>query len=285
MFQLKQIVATGVFQLVRVNTAGTALEVAPGITIASGGAIQTTGVGTGAVTGNARGVGAVDLQTSRSAATQVASGQSAFAIGNSNTASGNTSICAGFNNVASGSTSIAMGGNNTASGTAAVTLGDLNTASANYTLATGRLSIASRFGEQAHAAGQFAAAGDAQTNLLIIRGTTTNATLTEIASPTRITLADDSTVTFCIYISARRTDADNESAGFQIEGCIDRNSGAATTALVGAVTPVVLARDNAAWSVTVDADTTNGALRIRVQGEASKTIRWVAMIRLVEVVG
>lgn len=88
---------------------------------------------------------------------------------------------------------------------------------------------------------------------------------------------------FDITNAARRTDADNESAAYKLEGCIDRNG--ATTALVGSVTKTVIAEDDADWDVTAEADDTNEALVIKVTGEAGKTIRWVARIELTEVNG
>ena len=50
----------------------------------------------------------------------------------------------------------------------------------------------------------------------------------------------DTTWAFDILIVARRTDADNESAAYEIKGCIDNNAGA--VALVSAVTIMPRAR-------------------------------------------
>ena len=96
-------------------------------------------------------------------------------------------------------------------------------------------------------------------------------------------IASDSTYTFTALVTARRTDADNESAGYKIEGVIDNNAG--TTALVGTPTVTVLAEDTAAWDVVVEADNTNDALVIKVTGEANKTIRWGAVVELMKVSG
>jgi hypothetical protein len=86
--------------------------------------------------GNKRGVNAVDLQTIRTAAGQVASGQKAvIAGGYSNTASGDYSTVAGGNtNIASnGYSAIAGGDENTASAFfSAIGGGTLNTASGKY---------------------------------------------------------------------------------------------------------------------------------------------------------
>lgn len=133
----------------------------------------------------------------------------------------------------------------------------------------------------------FATAGDAQSRTYILKATTTNATQTEmlIAGANRMVLANDTTWHFDIHVVARRTDTDNESAGYRFYGAIDRNATAGSTAIVGTVTENIDAEDTSAWSVTVDADTTNGALRVQVTGESGKTIRWVAFARTVEVTG
>ncbi len=82
-----------------------------GIIISTGGAVQTTGVGNGAVGGNARGNGATDLQTARIAATQVASGlYAAITGGRENTASGAYSVASGNSNTALGDFSAVVGG-------------------------------------------------------------------------------------------------------------------------------------------------------------------------------
>ena len=102
-------------------------------------------------------------------------------------------------------------------------------------------------------------------------------------SSLRLTLVDQDAWVFKIYIIARRSDADNEGAAYEFTGAIDRNG--ATTALIGTRTKNIIAEDTAAWDAEVDADDTNDALRIRVTGENSKTIRWVARIELTEVNG
>jgi hypothetical protein len=120
-----------------------------------------------------------------------------------------------------------------------------------------------------------------------LTGATANATPTEIfiggVSNTRMGIPSDSTVGFEIKITARRTDADNESAFYTLTGCIDNNAG--TTALVGSVTKVVVAEDTAGWDVAATADNTNDALALTVTGALSTTVRWYAHARLFEVVG
>jgi hypothetical protein len=277
-----------------------------GLTLTSAGALQTTGVGHGSVSGSTRGTGAVDLQTNRGLATQVASGNYSVVLGANSTASNTVSVAIGNSCISSGTASTAMGVSCSASGNSSLSVGNTNAAAgansavlnvgnatisgANGAFVTGYQAVGRRSAEQVHASGQIAAAGDAQTSVLVLRGQTTNTTLTELLKSSalgdqQITLQNDSTLAFVITASARRTDVDNESAGFFIQGVIDRNGTAASTALVGSVLKTVLARDIATWDVVVDADTTNGTLRIRVQGEAAKTISWVARVELTEVIG
>lgn len=105
------------------------------------------------------------------------------------------------------------------------------------------------------------------------------------AASNQILIPSDSTYGFDILISARRTDADNESALYRHTGCVDRNALASTTALVGVVTKAVIAEDTAGWDSAVTADATLGGITVTVTGANGSTIRWVAKVSLVEVTG
>lgn len=230
----------------------------PGIIVTGNGALQTTGVGAGSVSGGSRGTGAVDLQVNRSDSSQVAAGTYSFV--------------AGINNRAGGFGSFAVGANNIAASVYSATLGFGG--------------ASRRYAELVVAGGAVSATGDRQSSWLTISGQTNNGSPTVITTGNFvIPLANDSTIAFDLTVVARRADADNESAGWMLSGVIDRNTNAASTALVGTVTTALLAKDQTAWDVSADADTTNGGLRITVTGEASKTINWVASCRLTEVVG
>lgn len=98
-----------------------------------------------------------------------------------------------------------------------------------------------------------------------------------------LVLPNDTTWLFSILVVARRTDADNESAMYKLEGGIDNNAN--TVALVGTVTKTVLAEDTVAWDVNVLANNTTKTLDVQVTGENAKTIRWVAVVNLVQVTG
>ena len=97
----------------------------------------------GDVTGNARGSGSLDIQSSRTAVTQVASGADSVALGINNTASiDRNNVAIGEGNTSSGSyygtgESSAIGASNTASGWRSSAIGYINTASGDGSFALG----------------------------------------------------------------------------------------------------------------------------------------------------
>lgn len=121
-------------------------------------------VNEGTVTGNSRGLNSVDLQVSRIAATQVASGTSSTILGGlRNTASGSYSLAGGhsaqangaysvaigYSNISSNSYSLSLGGtNNTSSGSRSTSIGGTtNLASGNNSIAMGFYNTAHDYGE------------------------------------------------------------------------------------------------------------------------------------------
>lgn len=173
-----------------------------------------------------------------------------------------------------------------ASGTNAIALGSGSNATATGSVAVGDGTDSRLAGGLAVASGRFATNGDAQSGLYTLRNSTTNATVTELfmnGSSTRITLVNNSAMTFDIYVVGRRTDATGGTAAYRFIGLIKRDASAATTAIIGSVSKTVVAETNVAWDATVTADTSNGALIVQVTGEAAKTIRWVASAFTTEV--
>ncbi|OGR41911.1 MAG: hypothetical protein A2X35_11420 [Elusimicrobia bacterium GWA2_61_42] len=106
-----------------------------GIIISTGGALQTTGIGNGAISGDARGFGAVDLQSARNSNIEVASGlYSVITGGRENKASGPyTVVGGGVSNDALNTASFAGSGmyNSAGGNEAAVVGGTNNTTSAD----------------------------------------------------------------------------------------------------------------------------------------------------------
>ena len=294
---------TGDWAVVGGGVRNTAAEGA----VAAGGT-DSTASGTSAV------VGGGQTNTASGIASVVAGGTSNQATTNYSTVSGgtgnsattgtNATVAGGTTNTASNvNATVGGGGFNTASGSAAtVAGGQYNTASAtSSTVVGGQFNVASgagavAMGKEAKAAwevttafggGKFAVNGDAQAMKMILRKATTDATPTELLLNTsyRLTMDAQTTWAFSGLITARRTDADDESAGYQISGVIDRNTSGGSVALVGTPTVTVLGEDSAGWDVAITADATYSSLKIAVTGEAGKTIQWVAAIDIVSTTG
>jgi hypothetical protein len=173
-----------------------------------------------------------------------------------------------------------------ASGNNTVALGSGSSATVTDGFAVNTGASSTLYGAKAFANGQFATLGDAQRMMLVARNSTTNATQTELfldGSSTRLVLPNNSLWTFSILVAGRRTDAVGGGAGYRFDGVIRKDTTAGSTTLVGAVVKSILGETNNAWDTVVDADATNGSLRIRVTGEAAKTIRWVASMEVTQV--
>ena len=272
------------------------------------------GLSTGGFT---RGAKAVDLQMERSSASQVASGSNAFIGGGSrNTASGaysavcggftNTAgingfvgggesnlagsqwsaICGGFGNQANSGTTAAIcgGASNAGSGTESfIGGGRNNTSSATYSgVPSGTRGQADRYSMQAHAAGQFAANGDAQRARFVMRNKTTTNTAVELfldGSSTRLTVPSGKIIAFTINI-AGVSSTGGAVAHYMRQYCVKNVAG--TTSEVYA--PITIGTDNAAGtSIALSASDANDALVVSVTGTASTIWRWVASVDAVEI--
>jgi hypothetical protein len=249
-----------------------------------------------AVGGNARGGYAVDLQLERSGATQVASGGQSFAagrrniasnfyacaIGNTNTSSGIASFALGQNSTASGTDSVALGAQASATGNTSRSLGNSTTASAIYSVSWGFFSTSDRHSMQAHAAGRFAANGDAQRARFVLRNMTTNDTATELfldGSSTRLTIPSGKIFAFTINISGVKSDG--SAVAHYLRQYALKNVAGTTTEVYA---PVTIGTDNAAGTtIALSANDTNDALNVSVTGIAAETWRWVASVDAVEI--
>ena len=253
--------------------------------------------------GNKRGAYATDFQKQRSGAAQVASGQGAFiGSGLNNTASATASaVVSGQNNTASNSyAAVVAGSGNAATGAASVVSGGSNNLSSGADSccpgganndADGQYSFAMGFkaqargiiGAWARSSGGFNNVdGDGQTRAFTLYATTTNATQTTATADrgaagtaNQIVLPNNSAFVIKGTINVREN-ATGDSSAWEFTAYIKRGANAAATAMVAACTPVLIAQDAgaASWVVAVDADTTNGALRCRVTGEAAHSLKW-----------
>lgn len=120
---------------------------------------------------------------------------------------------------------------------------------------------------------------------IVVTGVTTSAGATFLKQDdgTSVVIPDSTTQSFLINLVARRADGTtNESAGYFIQGVIERGDSAASTVMVGSY-GVTAIEDQASWAVDVTANASTGALDIAVLGENGKTISWVAAVQMTSV--
>lgn len=200
-------------------------------------------------------------------------------------------------NVAGGAYSTIGGGNTNSASVNFSTIGggSNNTASGDYSGILGGSQATTRglYGTWAWASGNFTSQGDAQEQHAVLRATTTNATTTGLsadggtpAAATSVVLPNNSMYCFEATVSAKVATF-GDRAAFKITGAISRGANAAATQIDGTltVTPIAAIGGASAWTVTAVANTTLGSLEIRVTGVAATTIKWVAEVKTLQLVG
>lgn len=236
--------------------------------------------------GNKRGTNAVDIQKSRTAATQVASGNFSFVAGQNNTGSGLNSVAIGLGNSATGSGSIAIGDSSTSSGSDSVVIGRSSTASGADSFVTGA------FGTSNGVKGQFVMGhesnllGGYQTTMTGLRQVTTGTTSTRAttdaaAAGTANQLVLRNNSVFKVVGRAVAYDLTTlDAKEWDFSALIKRGAAAANTSFVGTPSITSAFADTAAatWVITLTADTTNGALGVNVQGAGANQIRWYIQV-------
>jgi hypothetical protein len=275
--------------------------------------------GTGAITahiadgtvtgGNKRGAGAVDLQMSRYAASQVASGSYSFIAGKYNTVSGGSSaafgeahnvsgpLCfagGGYGNTVSsgGGGGCAFGWYNSVSGTASMTIGLNNTADADYSIAAGWYATSRGIAStMQHAGSRRAAVGDRQFRRIPQSTVTSNATATVLTSTGAAESTGNTWVVPANYsgilhgfVVARNT-ANNDTIGWEVKAMVTRDSTAASVAILGSASVAAVGTADAAMSscsLAVGANTTNGSITLTATGIAATTIAWSGYIHCIE---
>lgn len=260
--------------------------------------------------GNLRGNNAIDFSYSRDVATRVASGAGSFNGGTSSTASGASSFawCGQATNgltfamfgTATGNWSVSIGqatsstaNGSLAAGEGAQATGDYSAAlcysnaAGTHSVATGNRSLASLYGQFAHASGRFAVNGDCQRAFLVARRQTTDATASSLfldGTSSRIIVSANSSGRARIVIVARRATATEESITFERVVCWHRGVAANTTTIDVQTIGTDRGRTGGAWgagpawTIAINADTTNGGIDIVVTGAVGVTIRWIASI-------
>lgn len=244
-------------------------------------------------------VGGGTNNTATASRTTVAGGSSCTATAYA------ASTLGGFGNVSTNNYASNLGGqSNTASGQYASVLGGAsNSASGSYSLSGGancvansNFSIALGYGATVnavigrHSYGNLhTSTGDAQYSSFILRTRTTGNTVTILtsdgagaASNNQIILSNQSAYRFKGTIIAKQSGSVN-SAAWDVDGFIVRGANAAATTLN--VSNVTLIQNTPGWGTpTLSADTTQGGLRIQIQGAAATNIQWVGDIKTTEVI-
>ena len=226
----------------------------------------TTATATG---GGKRGSSSVDLQQVRSIGTQG---------GNTQVASGNYSVISG---------------------------GAYNAASASYaTIPGGYGAKAAIYGKFAYASGSLSSFGDAQFGMYVLRGTTADQSTVVIlttdgtgaSASNQCVVSSGQVCGYTINLIANGALSGvygKSAAQWVLEGLVRRDGAANTTTLIGYpnVSTISDTTSNASGApdltnctVTVQSDTTNGALQIAVQGPADLiAVKWVAIVQMTEV--
>ncbi|MBC7226206.1 MAG: hypothetical protein H5T61_03115 [Thermoflexales bacterium] len=135
------------------------------------------------------------------------------------------------------------------------------------------------YGQMAYASGQFANAGDAQTSVYVVRGTTTDDNWYSLyldGVDRQIFVASGRTMAFDILVVGR-TQA-GKSNGYRITGVVENVSGSPSQWH----SVSTLHEDDTGWGtqVMVAAD---GCLHVQVNGDTGDTVRWVAVVHTAEV--
>lgn len=285
------------------------------VAIGSGATATVTSAVAMGETATAAGTNAVALGKARAATSDSFAAQ----IGDSTTTYGAktaaNAIAMGYLAVASGQYAAAIGGSSClASGTYAVTLGGSGLsatgaysgvlsgaggqATGSYSVVIGGCNVFSSVngkivsGVAGNISGQVGAAQSG--TLTLVRNTADN-TPTVLTSDysfpgalNKLVLSNYQSMAVTGRVIAQRkgSESTTSTAMWTFNTVIRRGANAASTALVAAVTPTLIAADAdaAAWTIAVDVDTTNGALVVTVTGEAGKNIRWVCTLESTETI-
>lgn len=251
--------------------------------------------------GNLRGNNAVDFTYSHSLASNVASGAGAVAFQRSRSsgtdsfsisggiASGNQSFAGGQSNAtASGTNSWTYSYGGTSSGSYSFSFGLIPSATGTYSWAAGERPSAPLYGQFSEASGMFGATGDAQHGRIRARRATTDATPSNLfldGSSARWVVPANSSGTAMVTVVARTATAGAETMTWRRR--VNWQRGVAVGTVTVDVETVGTDRgytggawgSGPAWSLSITADTTNGAINIIGTGAAATSIRWLAEIQ------
>lgn len=272
-----------------------------GVNSSGAGSQTVSGSGAMALGGSyASGTDSFAAGTGNNTSTYGAQASGGVAIGSLARGTGTNSVGIGRQSIGSSTQSIAIGGSSSSSAAGSVAIGG-NTTVGWGANASGADSFA--FGDGANsrqikkvtfAGWNGTVSGAAQYGLLVVVKDTTNATATVLTSDTaaastnnQLILQNNQAMVVTGSILCRQSVAGSDKASaWTFTAVIRRGANAGTTALVAAVTPVLVAQDVslATTAVSVTADTTNGGLAVTVTGIAATNLRWAATLQSTELV-
>lgn len=198
----------------------------------------------------------------------------------------NSTIAGGNNGVISGlsqGSTIAGGINGLATAESSTVLaGRDNSSLANHTISSGFEAKAERAGQKAWAVGKFAVQGDAQTSVIILKISTTDATptnLQDISVGVSFPFKADINIGYNIRIVGHRTDVQGDNIVIILEGMAHRAS-SGSWLIVDFADKIASTAGSASWSARIFDSV--GSLRVEVTGEAAKDINWIANVEYTE---
>jgi len=237
--------------------------------------------------GNQRGSNAVDWQSKRSSADMVASGNySIIPGGRDNKATGSKAVALGSGLVVTASYAIGIGVN-------CLSDGGYGSIACGYTSTTH--GIKGAFAFTGHNVDEDSTIlGKPQRCEYVLMRRTTDATANQVMKTTggsgaagttnQIVLPNYSTYTYHARVSVHCQGGSSgwtNRAAWIVQGAAARDANAAST-VVTSPTYTVLS-NTPGYTLTVDADTTNGALRFKVTGASAKDLIWCAHVVVAEV--
>jgi hypothetical protein len=272
------------------SQSGGLASTALGGSYASGGDCIAAAIGTNISSYGARATAAVALGN-----TANVSSSNSVALGTSSSATASYAVALGPQAVASAPGAIAISGpwnagSTTASGNSAIAIGDGCSATQRASIAMGESAFSAIAGKFATASGLFATAGDAQTATYTLRRATVNTTPAVLttnnaaaSTNNQVGLQNNSAHAFIgIVVARQQAGGGTQSAAWKVEGLIRKESSNATTTLVASTVTAI--SNVPAWTLSLSADTTNGALAINITGAPAINIRWTASIECTEVI-
>lgn len=221
--------------------------------------------------GNTKGAGASDLQCSRTAVTQVASGVNSFIAGKENTASGNSSV--------------AMNNGNTVTGANSFAINQSNESNAINTFSHGRETNNTIKNARAFGPGKISTVGDCQSYEIPLKASTTDATATTMSTDTDTTLIEtlnDTAYLIVAHVVGRSTTT-NKSCAYIVKAAAVQAANPATLIISG-LTVETLLEDDAALDITIVANTVSGSINIQVTGLVAESFNWSGYANIVLII-